>query len=167
MGSTLIRPAEARDLGALTRIYNHYVCETPITFDVEPYTEETRRPWLEQFTRDGRYRLLVAERAGEVLGYAGTTRFRPKAAYDTSVETTVYLDPAATGRGLGARLYTALFAELEGLDIHRVLAGITLPNEPSLALHRRFGFQEVGTFRAVGRKFGSFWDVIWLEKPLG
>jgi phosphinothricin acetyltransferase len=165
--ATRIRPATRSDLPALTGIYNHYVRETPITFDVEPFTEETRRPWLEQFGPSGRYRLLVAEDEGQVLGYAGTTRFRPKPAYDTSVETTVYLDPEVTGRGLGARLYTALFRELEGQDVHRALAGVTLPNDASLALHRHFGFSEVGIFRAVGRKFGRFWDVLWLEKPLG
>ena len=70
------------------------------------------------------------------------------------------------GRGLGARLYTALFRELEGEEVHTVLAGITVPNDASLALHRRFDFREVGTFREVGHKFGRFWDVLWLEKPL-
>lgn len=167
MDTARIRPATLADLPALTGIYNHYVRETPITFDVDPFSEETRRPWLEQFGSAGRYRLLVAEDEGRVLGYAGSTRFRPKPAYETSVETTVYLEPEVRGRGLGARLYTALFRELEGQDVHRVLAGITLPNDASLALHRRFGFSEVGVFRSVGRKFGRFWDVLWLEKPLG
>ena len=85
-----IRPANRADLPRLTEIYNHYVIHTPVTFDVEPYTVERRAAWFEQFALTGRYRLVVAEEDGLVLGYAGTTRFRPKAAYDTTVETTVY-----------------------------------------------------------------------------
>src|SRR5215471_12141245 len=80
----LIRPAILPDLPRLTEIYNHYVIHTPITFDLEPKTVEARRSWFEQFAPTGRYRLLVAEEKGAVGGYAGTTRFRPKAAYDTT-----------------------------------------------------------------------------------
>ena len=166
MDAARIRPAAAGDLPALTRIYNYYVRETPITFDTEPFTLETRRPWLEQYAATGPYRLLVAEGKGEVLGYASSSRFRPKPAYETTVETTVYLDPEVRGRGLGARLYTALFRELEGEEVHTVLAGITVPNDASLALHRRFDFREVGTFREVGHKFGRAWDVEWWQKRL-
>ena len=93
----LIRPAERRDLARLTEIYNYYVINTPVTFDVEPYTVERREPWFAQFGTSGRHRLLVAERAGGIVGYAGTTRFRPKAAYDTTVETTILLR-AGSGR---------------------------------------------------------------------
>ncbi|HEX9255771.1 MAG TPA: GNAT family N-acetyltransferase, partial [Candidatus Angelobacter sp.] len=85
-----IRPANRVDLPRLTEIYNHYVIHTPVTFDLEPYTVERRAAWFEQFSLTGRYRLVVAEENGVVLGYAGTTRFRVKPAYDTTVETTVY-----------------------------------------------------------------------------
>ena len=85
-----IRPASRADLPRLTEIYNHYVIHTPVTFDVEPYTVERRGAWFDQFALTGRYQLIVAEEDGLVLGYAGTMRFRPKAAYDTTVETTVY-----------------------------------------------------------------------------
>lgn len=162
-----IRPAEPADLPDLTAIYNHHVRTTPVTFDVEPYTVEARRTWFEQFAPTGRHRLLVAVEDGEVAGYAGTTTFRPKAAYAPSVETTVYVRPEAQGRGLGRALYAALFAALEGEDVHRFLAGVTLPNPASVALHRAVGFTEVGVFREVGRKFGRFWDVLWLERPKG
>lgn len=147
-------------------IINHYVERTAITFDVEPFTVETRRPWLAQFAETGRHRIFVAERDGRVLGWACSGPFRPKAAYATSVETSVYLAPGEGGRGLGSRLYARLFGALGGEDVHRALAGITLPNDASVRLHERFGFHRVGVFRENGRKLGRYWDVAWYEKPL-
>jgi phosphinothricin acetyltransferase len=166
MHDVAIRRGAGDDLPALTELYNHYVRETAITFDVEPFTLETRRPWFEQFAAQGRHQLFVAERGGRVLGYACAMRFRLKAAYLPSVETSVYLRPEAHGRGLGTRLYAALFGALAGEDVHRAYAGITLPNPASVALHARFGFRACGTFREVGRKFGSWWDVTWMEKKM-
>jgi len=99
-----------------------------------------------------------------VKGYAGTTRFRPKAAYETTVETTVYCAPEAVGKGMGVRLYSELFARLKSEDIHRFVAGYALPNAASEALHRRFGFKVVGVFSENGRKFGKYWDVCWTER---
>src|SRR5207253_5040867 len=108
----------------------------------------------------------VAEKNGLVVGYAGTTRFRPKPAYDTTVETTVYCSSETIGKGVGSRLYAALFEAIAGEDIHRIVAGYTLPNPASAALHARFGFKPVGIFSEVGRKFGRYWDVAWNERPL-
>src|SRR5207253_3746178 len=104
-----IRPANRADLPRLTEIYNHYVIHTPVTFDLEPHTVERRAAWFEQFSLTGRYRLVVAEENGVVLGYAGTTRFRVKPAYDTTVETTVYSSPEAVGKEIGRKLYAGLF----------------------------------------------------------
>lgn len=167
MSTARIRPALAGDVPELNDLYNHYVVHTPITFDVEPSTLEARRAWFGQFESSGPRRLLVAEEGGRVCGYAGTLAFRPKAAYRTSAETTIYLHPDATGRGLGSRLYAALFEAVAGSGLHRAYAGITLPNERSIALHRSFGFRPVGVFREVGHKLGRFWDVQWFEKDLG
>lgn len=147
-------------------IYNHYVLNTPVTFDLEPYTVERRMTWFEQFSTTGRYRLLVAEDQDRVIAYAGTTRFRVKPAYDTTVETTIYCAPESVGRGLGSRLYSALFEAIHDEDIHRIVGGYTLPNRGSEALHERFGFVMVGVFRENGRKFGRYWDVAWTERPL-
>ena len=164
MSGTHIRPAVREDLPRLTEIYNHYVVNTPVTFDAEPHTVERRQAWFAQFGAEGRYRLLVGEENGVVVGYAGTTRFRPKAGYDTTVETTVYCAPEAVGKGIGKRLYAALFEALRGEDIHRFVAGYALPNPATAALHERFGFEVVGVFRENGRKFGKYWDVCWVER---
>ncbi len=162
-----IRPATPADLGALTEIYNHYVVHTPITFDIKPVTLDDRRAWLDAHPATGRYRLLVAEATeGGVLGYASSGPFKSKQAYETSVETSVYLAPDHTGRGLGALLYRALFDALATEDVHRAYAGITQPNVPSMRLHERFGFTPAGLLEQVGRKFDTFWDVAWLEKRL-
>lgn len=164
--STQVRAGVEGDLEELTRIYNHYVVSTPITFDIEPFTVEQRRPWLETHPDHGRHRLLVAEEGGKVLGYATSSPFRPKQAYETSVETSVYVAPEQVGRGVGGLLYASLFKVLEQEDVRQALAGIALPNEASQRLHLRFGFQPVGVYREVGRKFGAFWDVAWFQRSL-
>jgi phosphinothricin acetyltransferase len=166
MSQIAIRPAARGDLPRVTEIYNYYVLNTAVTFDVEPYTVEKRAAWLDQFGATGRYRLLVAEDNGVVLGYAGTMRFRPKAAYETTVETTIYCAQDAIGKRLGTRLYEALFDALRGEDINRLVAGYTLPNDASATLHARCGFKPVGIYTEVGRKFGRYWDVQWTERAL-
>jgi phosphinothricin acetyltransferase len=161
-----IRPASEADLPRLTKIYNYYVVHTPVTFDVEPQTLEQRRAWFAQFADTGRYRLLVAEEAGKIVGYTGTTRFRKKPAYGTTVETTIYCAHDSVGRGIGRELYEALFQALAGEDIHRIVAGYVPPNAASAALHERFGFKPVGVFTENGYKLGQYWDVCWLEREL-
>ena len=165
--AVVVRPCTEADLAQVNHIYNHYVATSAATFDVDPLTEEWRRGWFGHYASSGPHRLLVALEGDTVLGYATSGRVRPKPAYVTSVETSVYIDPNATGRGIGTALYTRLFAALEGEDVHRAYAGITvIPNPASVALHERFGFQLVGTFREQGRKFGRYWDVEWYEKDL-
>ncbi len=161
-----VRPATGDDLEAVNDIYNHYVAESHITFDVEPVSMEQRREWFTHYGPAGRHRLFVAEDGGRVVGFASSSRFRPKPGYLTSVETSVYLEPDATGRGAGSRLYESLFKSLEGEDVHRAYAGIALPNPASIALHEKFGFKRVAHFTEQGRKFGRYWDVAWFEKPL-
>jgi phosphinothricin acetyltransferase len=162
----VVRPGRADDLPALTALYNHYVATSHVTFDDEPFTVDQRRAWFDHYAESGPHRLLVAVGGEDVAGYATSSPFRPKPGYRTSVEATVYVAEGAAGRGVGSTLYTALFAAIEGQGLHRAYAGIALPNEASLALHRRFGFTDVGVFREVGTKFGRYWDVLWLERPL-
>ncbi|MCA1832090.1 MAG: N-acetyltransferase family protein [Actinomycetota bacterium] len=166
MPSIEIRAATRSDLPGLNEIYNHYVLNTHMTFDVEPITSDARSEWFSHYDTTGRYRIFVAVEEGLVKGYASSSRWRPRQAYETSVETSVYLAPADVGLGLGPRLYEGLFRALEGEDVHRAYAGIALPNEASIALHERFGFRQVAHFTEQGRKFGRFWDVAWFEKSL-
>ena len=161
-----IRALEERDLPRLVEIYNHYILHTAITFETEPYTVETRRPWLAGFGATGRYRCLVALEDGRALGWACSRRFHERAAYAPTIETSIYLDPAAHGHGLGRRLYAALFDALAGEDVHRAVGSITLPNQASVALHRRLGFEPMGAIAEVGRKLGRWWDVGWYVKAL-
>ena len=162
-----IRRAEAADLARLVDIYNHYVRHTHITFHTEAFTLESRRGWFEQFAANGPYRLLVAENDQGVIGYASSTEFKPREAYLSSVETTIYLDHRHTGGGTGAKLYSALLEELLAEPAtHRAYGGVALPNEASVKLHERAGFVRVGTYTEVGFKLGKFWDVAWFEKDL-
>ena len=164
---TIIREFSAEDIVALTELYNHYILETTITFDLQPYTPERRyQSWMSHYAHSGRYRLFVAECDSKPVGYASSSLFNKKAAYETSVETSIYLSHDYVGRGVGSRLYEALFSTLAEEDVHRAYAGITLPNEASVAIHRKFGFERVALYREVGRKFGQYWDVAWFEKAL-
>ena len=166
MAQTLIRSAVRADLPRLTAIYNHYVLTSPATFDLEPLTVEQRAAWFLKHGDTGRHRLLVADEDGLVVGYASTSHFRDRAAYNTTVEASIYCAPEAVGRGIGSTLYRRLFAAIAGEDINRIVAGITLPNNASVALHRSFGFAQVGIFSQNGRKFDRYWDVAWFECPL-
>jgi phosphinothricin acetyltransferase len=166
MDDVKVRPATRADLPQLTEIYNHYIVNTPITFDLKPVTVAERARWFEEHAGTARHRLFVAEIEGTVVGWAGTGSFRDRAAYDTSVEMTIYCAPDATRRGIGASMYRVLFEALKNEDINRLLAGITLPNDASVKLHRRFGFTNVGVFTECGRKFDRYWDVIWMQRPL-
>ena len=167
MADYAIRAATLDDLEALTDIYNHYIVNSAITFDLQTFTTSERRAWFDDHSDVGPHRLLVAiDDRGRCLGYASSSRWRPKLAYNTTVETSVYCHPEARGRGCGTALYTALFATLEGEDLHTIVAGVSQPNPASLSLHEKFGFRSVGVFHAVGRKFDTFWDVAWFERPL-
>lgn len=157
--SVEVRPAAAGDLEAVNDLYNQYVRDTHYTFDLEPMTMDARQEWFTHYATTGRRRLLVAVSDGQVIGYASSSRFRPKPGYDTSIETSVYLVPQSVGRGAGSRLYAELFKCVEAEDLHRAYAGIALPNPASVALHERFGFKRVAHYTEQGRKFERFWDV--------
>lgn len=167
MSGLAVRDACEADLARINEIYNHYVLTSPATFDLEPSTMAERRDWFAQFATAGPHRLFVAREKDTIVGYTMSHAFRPKRAYDTTVETTVYCANDATGRGIGRALYSALFDALRGEDLRLAVAAITLPNDASVALHERFDFTLVGVMHGVGRKFDRYWDVAWYEKRLG
>lgn len=167
MSTHTVRSATLDDLEALTEIYNHYVIHSTITFDLHPFTTAERRLWFDDHCRSTLHRLLVAaDERGTCAGYATSSRWRPKPAYNSTVEVSVYCHPDRRGRGYGTALYSALLAALEEEDVHTIVAGVSLPNEASLALHAKFGFRPVGVFHAVGRKFDKYWDVAWFERSV-
>ncbi|MGI9310913.1 MAG: GNAT family N-acetyltransferase [bacterium] len=159
-----VRAADAADADAINRIHNHYIRNTAITFEIEPWSAQRRADWLRRF--DAPYHALVAELDGAVAGFAYNTEFRNKAAYRRSTETTVYADAQTQSRGVGAALYQRLFELLAQHDFHRAFAAISLPNPGSVAFHLRFGFAQVGVLSEVGHKFGRYIDTAWFEKAL-
>lgn len=161
-----VRSAIDSDYDALIAIYNHYVLNSGATFDLEPTPVAASHDFFHHYGDSGPHRLLVATRDGRVVGYATSGQLRTRPAYDSSIEVTVYLHPDEGGRGIGSLLYQQLFADLRHEDLHRAYAVIAQPNPGSVALHRRFGFTDVGTMHEVGRKFDRWWDVLWMERAL-
>ena len=158
----MLRPATIADAAVIAGIYNHYVLNTIVTFEEEavPAEEMARRigdtfaaglPWL------------VWAEEGKVLGYAYASKWKSRCSYRFSVEATVYLDKAATGCGIGTKLYTALIAGLKKDKFHGIIGGVALPNEASVALHEKLGFQKVARFKEVGWKFEKWIDVGYWE----
>jgi phosphinothricin acetyltransferase len=166
MADYAIRPATLDDLEALTDIYNHYVVNTAITFDLHRSPRPSGNHGSTITVTPGRIVCSSPLTKARCVGYASSSRWRPKPAYNTTVEASVYCHPDAVGRGCGTALYTALFAALDLEDVQTIVAGVSLPNPESLSFHERFGFQPVGVFHAVGRKFNNFWDVAWFERRL-
>jgi phosphinothricin acetyltransferase len=163
--SAEIRAATAGDLPAIAAIHAHYAEHTVMTFDVEPLGEaKWRAKWDEDVAMNRPW--LVTEEDGEVLGYVTTSNFRPKVAYDSTAETSIYMRPADVGRGLGRPMYAEALDELGRRGFHVAAAGITLPNAPSVALHEALGFESVGVFTEIGHKQGAWRDVQWWQRRL-
>lgn len=163
-GKFLIHHAEPGDLPGILAILNHYIRTHHCTFDTERWSVEEKQEWFDAFTPEGPWRLLTARMDDKLIGYAHSTRWRPKAAYDVTVETTVYVSPDHRSKGVGEALMKRLLADLAETDIHSAVAGIAQPNPASNRLHERLGFREVGTYREVGFKFDRYWDVTWYQK---
>lgn len=159
-----IRRADPGDAAALLAIYAPLVTDTAISFELTPPTEAEFAARIER-ALDG-YDWLVAERAGAPVGYAYATAHRAREAYRFSVETSVYVATAARRGGVGGALYRALLRRLAARGYCNAYAGITLPNEPSVALHEAAGFEPIGVFPAVGWKFGRWHDVGWWHRRL-
>lgn len=160
-----IRDATAAELPSLRLLYNHYVESTHVTFETGPVSMPNRECWLSQFSRSGPHRLIVAFEGRSVIGYASSSPFHPKPVYASSVETSIYLARKACGNAFGTKLYGHLLTLLDAEEaVHRMYAGVTLPNDPSVALHRKLGFSLAGTLSEVPRKSGRFWDLCWFER---
>jgi L-amino acid N-acyltransferase YncA len=161
----LIRHADpGRDAFACSQIYAPYVRNTVISLEERPPGEDEMAARMQRIS--ARYPWLIAERDGEVAGFAYAGEHRERAAYRWASDVTVYLGAAHHRRGIGRSLYTALFELLIRQGIYVACAGVTLPNDASVGLHEALGFSSVGIYRQVSWKFGAWHDVGWWELQL-
>jgi len=160
----VIRLAERRDAAGIRAIYNHYVTESTALFDMVPRTLDEQVQWLDDHA--GGHPAVVAELDGEIIGFGSLSVFRPRPAYATTVEDSVYLLDGRQGRGIGRRLLEELLRLAAAHGFHAVIARITGANDVSIRLHAACGFEIVGTEREVGRKFGQWLDVVEMQRML-
>ena len=157
----MIRDILTQDAPQICKIYNYYVLNTIITFEEEPVAEEEMRSRIESITT--KLPWIVFEKDDNILGYAYASEWKSRCAYKHSLETTVYLKKGEGGNGIGSMLYSELLDRLKVQNFHAAIGGISLPNEASIALHEKFGFEKIGQFREVGYKFNKWIDVGYWE----
>jgi phosphinothricin acetyltransferase len=160
----LVRDATAQDAAACAAIYTPYVTDTAITFEYEPPSAQEMAERIVAAARTHAW--LVLEDEGRIVGYAYGGPFRSRAAYRFSCEVSVYVEMGRRRTGAGRALYEALLPRLTERGFHTALAGMTMPNDASIGLHRALGFQPVGTYREVGFKHGAWHDVAWVQRSL-
>jgi len=161
----IIRPARAADADAICAIYNHYIATTTISFEEAPVASAEMAQRIATVVEAGLFWLVMLE-GDTLVGYAYATKWRVREAYRYSVESSIYMAPEHAGQGAGRQLYEALLAELRERDLHLVIGGIAQPNEASVRLHERLGFQKVAHFSEVGLKFGRWIDVGYWQLQL-
>ncbi|MCX2778712.1 arsinothricin resistance N-acetyltransferase ArsN1 family B [Microbulbifer thermotolerans] len=154
----MIREAEKSDAARIAEIYNYYVENSFVTFEVDRVSEDEMAMRI-QGCLESDLPWLVAEHKRSVIGYCYASPWKGRCAYRYSVESTVYLDISLTSKGWGTKLYNELLARLKKRGIHVVISGIALPNKASVALHEKFGMEKVAHFKEVGRKFERWIDV--------
>ena len=160
--SIMIRNVRIDDSEAIAAIYNHYVVNSTVTFEVEAITGTEIAKRI-QANLDADLPWLIAEAEGNVIGYCYATPWKARKAYQHSVEISVYLDADSHTKGIGTQLYATLFTQLKTQNVHAVMAGIAVPNEASIALHEKHNMQKVAHFKQVGKKFGQWIDVAYWQ----
>ncbi len=161
MNQINIRLVKLPDAGQIAEIYNFYVLNTHHTFETEPVTSGEMQKRIGEIVKIFPY--LVAEENGEILAYAHAAQYKSRCAYKSTIEISVYVKNGIKGKGIGTKLYEKLFKELEQTGVHAIIAGIALPNDASVKLHEKFGFEKVAHFREVGFKFYKWIDVGYWE----
>ena len=160
-----VRLARAGDAEAIRTIYNREVTGSTVTFDLVPRTLADQQGWLS--ARSGAHAVVVAvDEEDEVVGFGSLSPYRDRPAYSTTVEDSVYVDPAHQGRGVGREILGELVAVATAHGFHAVMARVVGGHDASVALHRACGFDVVGTEREVGRKFGRWLDVVLMQRLL-
>ncbi|NEW80079.1 MAG: N-acetyltransferase [Gelidibacter sp.] len=157
----MIRPVNIEDAQEIAEIYNDYVLNSCVTFEELKVSAEEMRGRIQ--ATNSKFPWLVFEKDNEILGYAYASVWKPRSAYKHTVESTVYLKKEATKNGIGSLLYKELIGQLTDLGFHAVIGGISLPNDASIALHEKFGFEKIAQFKEVGFKFKKWIDVGYWE----
>jgi phosphinothricin acetyltransferase len=161
MKALLLRDATALDLPAINAIYNHYVVHSTATYQTTPSSDAERVEW---FRAHGvKHPVLVAVDGTEVLGWGSLSRFHPRAAFEHSVEDSIYLRNDQLGRGIGSALLAELIARGRALGHRCIIGAIDSEQSASMALHAKFGFGKAAHLREVGRKFDRWLDVVWMQ----
>jgi phosphinothricin acetyltransferase len=153
----MIRKVKLIDTSQIVEIYNYYVLNSIITFDRVPFSIEEYTAKIKNISTNFPY--IVFEENNEILGYAYANSWRTKPSYNQTVESTVYVKHGIHGKTIGSQLYTELLKQLKELEFHAIIGGISLPNDPSIKFHEKFGFEKVAHFKEVGKKFGKWIDV--------
>ena len=158
--------AKKKDLNGINDIYNYYISNTAYTFDISKITIAEKKEWFNQFKNSKTSICLVGYKNNELVGFAYSTNFREKEAYNQSLETSVYISDKYKGRGFGKKLMLGLIARLKPTNIKNLYALITYPNKSSINLHKTLNFTKVGTLNNVGYKFKKYWSVHIYELKL-
>jgi L-amino acid N-acyltransferase YncA len=167
MTTLSLRPAAPDDIPAITRIYAEAVQHGTASFELDP-PDEAEMARRQQALFDGGFPYFVAEIDGHVIGYAYAGPYRARPAYRFTVEDSIYIDPAAQGRGVGRALLARLIEEATRRGFRQMIAVIgDSAHQPSIALHRAAGFRMVGNFENVGYKFERWLDSVLMQRPLG
>ena len=159
MENIFIRNIKDADIEAVNSLYNNYIRETPFTFDIEEKTLSQKKEWFKIFKKDSPFQCVVAYENNILIGFASSRPFRDKEAYESSIETSVYISEKYIGKGFGKLLMQDLLNKIDGYSINRAYAFITEPNNASERLHTLLGFKKIGVLNKVGKKFGKFWNV--------
>lgn len=153
----MLRKVETTDAKQICELYNYYVAQTTITFEEEMVSEEQMKIRILHVT--SKFPWLVYEENNELAGYAYLSEWRSRTAYRHTAESTVYLKPKYTGKGIGSSLYKQLIKDSKHLSLHCLIGGIALPNNASIALHEKLNFKKVAHFQQVGFKLNQWVDV--------
>jgi L-amino acid N-acyltransferase YncA len=157
-----IRTTTLEDAAQIAEIYNYYIETSHATFELEKIDSVEMKNRIDE-TFQKNYPFLACEENGEIIGYAYGRQYRPRRAYMHSIEVSIYIKNGADGKGVGTMLYQKMLPEILQKNFHAIIAGISLPNEASVRLHEKFGFEKVAHFREVGFKFNRWIDVAYWE----
>lgn len=160
----MIRSVQLADAKAIRDIYQPYVTDTAITFEVDVPTVQEFEKRITQTLAHFPYLVAVVE--GKVVGYAYASTYYARAAYDWTVELSIYVAKETRGKGVGSALYEALEEELKARGYLRFLACIAVPNEASISMHKKRGYVQVAHFPKIGFKFNQWHDIVWMQKTI-